>query len=279
MEKYCDLHVHSAASDGSLTPSQLLQRAVQSGLSAVALCDHNTVAGLSEFTEFAKSLPIEAVPGIEFSTEYSGTELHILALYIRPEHYNAINVLLEDFKQRKEQSNIALVKTLNDAGIALNYEEICADHSYVNRAHIAEELMRKGYAGSVKEAFKKYLAPERGYYVPPKRTNVFEMIRFIKSLGAVAVLAHPFLNLDEVELHAFLPEAVSCGLDAMETMYAKYDSETTALAKKLAARYQILESGGSDFHGSAKPDIALGTGRGDLRIPFQILDALKKRKK
>ena len=278
MEKYCDLHAHSVASDGSFTPTQLLDLAVKSGLSAVVLCDHNTVAGLPEFTEAAKAMPIEAVPGIEFSTEYFGTELHILALYIRPEHYGAINEILEDFKRRKEQSNIALVKALNDAGYEIDYEAVRADHSYVNRAHIGEALTQKGYTDSVKDAFQTLLATNRGYYIPPKRPDALETIRFIKSLGAVAVLAHPFLSMEEAGLRAFLTEAVPCGLDAMETMYAKYDLHTTQLAKRIAAEYGISESGGSDFHGTAKPDIQLGTGRGDLLIPLKTLTALKNRK-
>jgi len=278
MEKYCDLHAHSNVSDGSLTPTQLLRLAEQSGLSAVVLSDHNSVAGLPEFTEAARNSPVEAVPAVEFSTEYENIELHILALYVRPEHYDAINTLLEDFKRRKELSNLALIKALREAGYDLDYDTIRGNHGYVNRAHIAEAMTQKGYTASVQEAFKTLLSPKRGYYVPPKRPDVFETIRFIKSMGAVAVLAHPFLNLDEVQLRTFLPMAVSCGLDAMETMYAKYDPETTARAKALAKEYGILESGGSDFHGSAKPDIALGRGRGDLRIPLKVLELLKKKK-
>lgn len=277
MEKCCDLHAHSNASDGSLTPTELLQLAVQSGLSAVVLSDHNTVAGLEEFNQAAKALPVEAVPGVEFSTEYKGVELHILALYVRSEHYPAINALLADFKQRKEQSNLQLLQALKDVGFALDYDRIRANHSYVNRANIAEEMIRQGYVESVREAFKTWLNPEKGYYIPPKRPDAYETIRFIKSMGAIAVLAHPFLNLNEAGLREFLPEAVRCGLDAMETMYAKYDDQTTLLAKNIAAQYGILESGGSDFHGTAKPDIALGTGRGDLFIPLKILDALKER--
>ena len=277
MERYCDLHAHSNASDGSLTPKELLELAVQAGLSAVVLCDHNTVAGLEEFTQAAQGLPIEAVPGVEFSTEYRGIELHILALYIRPEHYPEINALLADFKHRKEQSNLALLESLKDVGFELDYDMICQNRNYVNRANIAEEMIRKGYVSSVKEAFKTWLNPKNGYYTPPKRPDSYETIRFIKSIGAVAVLAHPFLDLDEDGLRAFLPEAVSCGLDAMETMYAKYDPQTTLLAKTIAAQYGILESGGSDFHGTAKPDIALGTGRGDLLITMKTLEALKKK--
>lgn len=277
MEKLCDLHAHSTASDGSLTPIQLLQLAVETGLSALVLCDHNTVAGLPAFTEAAKTLPIEAVPGIEFTTEYRGIELHILALYVKPADYPAINAVVEDFKRRKTQSNIDLVASLNQAGIAVDYEKIRAAHSYVNRAHIAEELTRMGYTSSVKEAFKTYLAPGQGCYVPPKRPDAFEVIRFIKSIGAVAVLAHPFLNLDAQQLREFLPEAIACGLDAMETLYAKYDPQTTALAKEIAAEFDLLQSGGSDFHGTAKPDIALGKGRGELKIPYNFLEQLKTR--
>lgn len=277
MEKLCDLHAHSTASDGSLTPTQLLQLAEQSGLSAVVLCDHNTVAGLPEFVEAAKSMTVEAVPAVEFSTEYKGTELHILGLYIKPEHYSAINGVLDDFKRRKEQSNLQLLEALRNAGMALDYERIRNGHSYVNRANIGEELTRLGYTSSVQEAFKTYLSEKHGFYVPPKRPDAYETIRFIKSIGAVAVLAHPFLDLDEAGLRTFLPEAVKNGLDAMETMYAKYTPEETALAKQLAAEYGIMESGGSDFHGSAKPDIALGTGRGELRISQETLEALKKR--
>lgn len=279
MEKFCDLHTHSTASDGSIPPSQLPQMAVDCGLSAIVLCDHNTVAGLPEFLEGAKGLPVEAVPGIEFSTEFEATELHILALYIRPEHYPAINAVLEDFKRRKAESNMQLVAALKDAGIVIDYDEILRQHSYINRAHIAQALTEAGYTESVKEAFKKYLAPEKGYYTPPKRPDAYEIIAMIKSFGAVAVLAHPFLNLDEGGLRRFLPEARDRGLDAMETLYAKYDPETTALARKIAGEYGILESGGSDFHGTAKPDIQMGTGRGDLRIPLSFLTRLKDRKK
>lgn len=276
MDKYCDLHAHSTASDGSLTPTQLLQLAAKIGLAAVVLCDHNSVAGLPEFTDAAKELPVEAVPGIEFSTEYNGIELHILALYVQPEHYEPINHILVDFQHRKMQSNMALVSALNRAGIDLDYDSIAKGRGYINRAHIAEALTEKGITASVKEAFKTYLAPERGYYVPPKRPDSLSIIRFIKSIGAVAVLAHPFLNMNEEQLERFLDEAVPSGLDAMETMYTKYDRETTALAKQLASRYKIAESGGSDFHGSAKPDVELGTGRGDLRIPLSVLETLRQ---
>ena len=278
MEKFCDLHAHSTASDGTLTPTQLLQLAVETGLSGVVLCDHNTVAGLPEFTEAAKGLPLEAVPAIEFTTEFENTELHMLALWVQPVHYAAINEILDDFKRRKAASNVLLVENLAKAGYRIDYETIQKEHSYVNRAHIAQALMDGGYVASVKEAFKTLLKPEQGYYVPPKRPDALEIIAFIKSIGAVAVLAHPLLNLDETGLRKFLPLAKAAGLDGMETLYAKYTPEETALAKALAAEFELLESGGSDFHGETKPDIFLGSGRGDLQIPFGFLENLRKRK-
>lgn len=279
MEKFCDLHAHSTASDGSLTPTELVQLAVAQKLSGIVLCDHNTTNGLAEFVAAAENLPIEAVPGVEFSTEFENTELHILALFVEPGYFAAINALTDDFKKQKEQSNRALVDALNAAGFELDVQALYEAHSYVNRAHIAEEMTRKGYTASVKDAFRTYLAPGYGYYVPPKRPDAYEMICFIKSIGAVAVLAHPFLDLDEDGLRRFLPKAKGCGLDGMETLYAKYDPQTTALAQKIAEEFDLLQSGGSDFHGSVKPDIQLGTGRGDLKVPYGFLEALKTRKK
>ena len=275
--KYCDLHAHTIFSDGTFTPEELVAEAKKKDLSAVALTDHNTVSGLPRFLAAAEGSGVEAVPGVEFSTDYRDVELHILALFVKPEHYDVITELLEDAARRKEQSNIDLVAALRQAGYALDYDRIKGKtpNGQVNRAHIAAELLELGYVESVQAAFKQLLSPKHGYYVPPTRIGSYEAIRFIKSLGAVAVLAHPFLNLDEAGLRAFLPEAVACGLDGMETVYSKYTPEQTALAMSIAAEFGLKCSGGSDFHGANKPDIALGTGRGDLQIPAKWLETLK----
>lgn len=276
----CDLHTHSYYSDGSFSPAQLLELARQAGLSAIALCDHNTVAGLPEFLAAGKVSEVEAIPGVELSTEYDGTELHILGLFIEEKYFEAITAKTADFLRRKEQSGVALVHALQQAGMVLDYDRIKAatPDGYVNRAHVATALVEKGYVGSVKEAFARYLSPEQGYYVPPRRMDAFEAIRFLKSLGAVTVLAHPFLNLDEAALRAFLPEAKASGLDAMETLYPKYEEATTRLACNLAEEYGLLHSGGSDFHGKSKPDIQIGTGKGDLRVSCRLLEKLKEKK-
>lgn len=279
--KLCDLHTHSVYSDGSWTPAQLLDGAERIGLSAIALTDHNTVAGLPNFMAAAKGREVEAVPGIEFSTYYEGTELHILGLFIQPQHYEVITELLEDSQRQKEQSNIELIENLNRAGYELDYERIramTADGRF-NRAHVAAELVRLGYMENRQQAFEELLSPVRGYYRPPKRMTAFEAIRFIKSIGAVAVLAHPLLTLKPEPLRTFLQQAVPCGLDGMETVYVTYDEETTRLARAMADEFGLLHSGGSDFHGTNKPDVALGVGRGNLRVPHELLQLLKEKLK
>lgn len=279
MEKLCDLHTHSHYSDGTLSPAELLDEAQRAGLSAIVLCDHNTVAGLQEFTEAACGRAVEAVPGIEFTTEYKGKELHIIGMFISPAYYNQITDMVTDLLARKEKSERELVEALCRDGIDLCYDDIKAKTKggYVNRAHIAVALMEKGLVSEFREAFRRYLNPDRGYYVPPKRFDVFEIIRYIKQIGGVAVLAHPFLNLSEEELRDFLPSAKASGLDAMETLYAKYSETTTKLACDMAAEYGILPSGGSDYHGTNKPDTQMGTGQGDLRVPLSFLDRLRLR--
>ena len=271
---FCDLHTHSVYSDGTHTPAELVAEAKKIGLSAVALTDHNTVAGLSEFVSAAENSGVLAVPGVEFSTDYGNTELHILALFVRPDQYASITNLFEQAAQRKEASNRALADALRNGGYLLDYDAIKANtpKGQVNRAHFAAELTRLGYTHTRQEAFETLLAPECGFYVPPARIGSLEAIRFIKSLGAVAILAHPFLSLDEKALREFLPMAISAGLDAMETAYSQYSQETTALAEGIAAEYGLKCSGGSDYHGANKPQIPLGA----PRIPIEWLDELQK---
>lgn len=277
MEQFCDLHTHSCFSDGTLSPAELIRAAELAGLGAVALCDHNTVAGLPEFLEAAEESNVEAVPGVEFSTEYQGKELHILGLFVEPEHYGAVNELLEDALRRKEESNRVLIRRLEEQGLSLDYDSILAEAGgTVNRAVIGAYLVRHGLCGSIKEAFDSWLAPERGFYVPPKRPDAYEVIRFIKSIGAVAVLAHPFLNLDAHQLWEFLSKAE--GLDGMEAYYSKFSSEETELACRIAEEFGLVKSGGSDFHGANKPAIRLSIGKGNLRVPMDCFLGLKMRK-
>ena len=277
MKQFCDLHTHSVYSDGTVSPAEIIRLAKNAGLAAVALCDHNTIGGLAEFVTAAKNTGVEAVPGIEFSTDYLDGELHILGLFIPERAYDAVSEKLQEVLARKEQSNIDLIKQLQNIGIELDYDAIKASMpgGMVNRAVIAAEMVRKGYVSSIKEAFSGLLSPKRGYYHPPKRIDAFEAIRFIKSIGAVSVLAHPFLNLNVDELRIFLQTAVQFGLDGMETHYSTFTAEETAAACRIAEEFGLLQSGGSDFHGMNKPDICIGTGKGTLRVPMELLEGIR----
>lgn len=271
MKAYCDLHCHSVFSDGTDTPAQLLETACAQGLRALALTDHNTVAGLPDFLAAAQGKDIEAVPGVEFSTDYEGIELHILALYLRTEYFPQVTHLMRQYHLRKEESNRELVEKLAKAGYCVDYERIRAatPKGEVNRALIAAELTRMGYTASVKEAFERLLRQSCGYYTPPLRPTPREMLQLIHELGAVSVLAHPYLNLTEPQLEVFLSRAKAWGLQGMEVRYSTYDEQTTLAADEIAARFGLLPSGGSDHHGANKPDISLGTGRGGLRVPAE----------
>ena len=278
MTGMCDLHTHSTSSDGSLTPTELIRAAEDIGLDAIALCDHNTVSGLREFLNAAESSSVEAIPGCEFSSDYNGIDLHIIALFIPEDQYGRIQSMLAETQAIKEQSNLDLVARLGEDGYVIDYPALReqSGDGFINRANIAQELVKEGYVPSVRDAFSQLLSSKGKYYTPPQRLDAFDVIDFIKSIGAVAVLAHPFLNFKEEHLlRAFLDEAVKHGLDAMETIYTAYSEETTALARKIAAEYSLKESGGSDFHGSAKPATALGVGKGNIKVPTAFLHKLK----
>ena len=277
MGKYCDLHTHSNYSDGTFSPAELIAEAAEIGLSAVALTDHNTVAGLPEFVAAARKSSVEAIPGVEISTDYDGLELHLVGLHLPSEHWDFIESKLDYFNRKKEESNQILIRNLCKAGYVLDYDEIRLSHpeGTVNRAVIAAALLGKGYVDSVNAAFQGVLSKTAGYYVPPERLDVFDAIDFLRSIGAVPVLAHSFLNLKTEEaLCAFLRKAAPHGLLAMETMYSSYSPETTALARQVAREFGLLESGGSDFHGSTKPHIQLGSGKGNLSVPEEFAELL-----
>ena len=275
--KNCDLHVHSNFSDGTFTPAEIIEEAIDAGLSAVALTDHNSVDGLPDLIKAATDKDIEIVLGSEFSVDYKGTELHVLGLFIKPEAFSQVSELMQNIMNKKEKSNIALIESLAKAGIILDYNEIKSStpNGKINRAHIATAMTQKGYTSSLKEAFDMHLSKEAGHYKEPERLTAFEIIDFIGSIGAVSVLAHPFLNLSESELVQFLPEAKSRGLIGMECYYSLYDEITTNTSLRIAEDFGLLISGGSDFHGSRKPDISIGKGKGNLKIPYECYLELK----
>ena len=257
-----DLHLHSTHSDGTLPPAALIQRIKSAGLSAAALTDHNTVSGVPAFLEEAHRQGVTAVTGVELSTVRDGRELHLLGLFIPPEHLSDVTALTEDYLVRKEQSNRDLVARLAADGYRVDYDAIreATPDGNVNRALIAKALLAGGYVPSVKAAFDTLLGEGMGYYIPPSRIDFLEAIRFLRSIRTVPVWAHPLQYIDEATVTALLPLAEEAGLIGMEVMHSSYTEATVTAAKALADRFGLLYSGGSDFHGAVKPDVYLGIG-------------------
>ena len=275
----CDLHTHTTFSDGTDSPRELIRLAKKKGLGAVALTDHNTVRGLPDFLNAAADEGIIGIGGIEFSVDYKKVELHIIGLFIEPEYYEDVTAFVTPMMVRKAEANDELVRKLAEDGYVIDYERAKREAGgQINRAHIATELIRCGYVKNTDEAFSGLLKKNGKYYTVAKRLDAFDTIRYIKSIGGVAILAHPFLELNESELREFLPKAREAGLDAMEVYYTKFDEQTTTLAKRLADEFELLPSGGSDYHGWRKADTDLGVGRGNLNIDFSIYENIAKRK-
>ena len=273
---YCDLHTHSLFSDGSCTPAELIAQAKELGLT-IALTDHNTVAGLPDFLAEAKKQGVRAIPGIEFSTLFRGRELHLVGLFVQSEDYAFLEGVAEKYQRLKDESNRKMVRQLNAAGYALDYQELLSRSpgGNLNRAHIASGLVEKGYVSSVQEAFEKLLDKNLPFYVPCERLQITDCIRMFRQRKIVSVLAHPLKDLTEAELRSCLPELVEAGLMALETHHSSCDDEAIVLATEIAEEFHLLPSGGSDFHGLAKPNIQLGLGKGNLRIPVSLLDDME----
>lgn len=277
--KICDLHTHSVFSDGKYTPQQLIDEAVEKNISAIALTDHNTIDGVYELLESARGKDIMAIPAVELSTVHNGKELHIVGLFIPVDALDKVTEFLKNFRVAKEENNKKTVEKLNADGYLIDYESVVSNSvsNNVTRVHIAEELVKKGYIKTIKEAFSGLLSSKGKYYTPPERLKCVDAIEFLKNIGAVSVLAHPFLDLTENEIRDFVKEMKPRGLCAMETVYSTYDEKTTEAAVKIAEDMGIKQSGGSDFHGSNKPHISLGCGMGNLYVPYDfVLELLKK---
>lgn len=278
MKGFCDLHTHSYYSDGTLSPKELIDLAVEINLSSIALSDHNTTKGLNEFLSYAKNKPIKAIAGTELSTEYLGKEVHILGLFLPESSFDKIESHVNMLNQRKAESNKQLVKNLINAGYDIDYEalKVANKTGNFNRAHVGAQMLKKGYVNSIKQAFESFLSPEKGFYTPPKRLDVFEAIRFLKDLGAVPVLAHPLLNLTKQEIIELVKNAKAFGLCGIEAVYSTYTQEMQDFCVSVANEFGLLQSGGSDFHGSNKDNIKLGVGLGNLQVPNEFALNLEK---
>jgi predicted metal-dependent phosphoesterase TrpH len=238
----------------------------------IALTDHNTVSGLPDFLEEAEKCGVIAVGGTELSCNYDEREFHLLGLFISPEHYESVEALVSKFYILKQKSVVDLVERLNAAGYKVDYASAYKRtlNGNVNRAHIAAELLEGGYVSSVTEAFETVLSKEYGLYVQPDRLELIDAIRFLRSINALPILAHPLKEISADQLCEMLPALIEAGLLGIETMHSAYSDEDIAISKEIASRYSLLQSGGSDYHGSAKPDVSLGTGKGNLNVPSSV---------
>ncbi len=274
-----DLHVHSTASDGSYTPSELVDYAIEKNLSAFALTDHDTCDGISEAINYSLKLKSESkksvkvIPGIELSAEYSGEDVHILGLNIRYED-KAFLTELQPFVDARNARNHLMVSKMNEHGINITEEMVNKrfGDAVITRAHYAILMIEMGYVSSKEEAFEKYLNKGCPFYIPRHKITPSEAVRLIKSAGGHPVMAHPVLySFEDDVLDNLVCRLADEGLEGIEAVYSCNKPEDTVKYTNLAAKYNLYLTGGSDFHGTAKPGLELGTGYGDLAVPESFL--------
>lgn len=276
--KIVDLHVHSTRSDGSFTPAELVDYAMEKGLAAFALTDHDTTEGLSEALQAAKGKDIEVIPGIEFSTEYEGKDIHILGLYIDYEGKEFQKYLL-DFQNSRTIRNEKMCKKLIEHGVDITYEQLQKrfPEAVLTRAHYAKFLWEEGYVSNMKEAFDKYIGDHAPCFLPREKVTPVQAVELILRAKGVPVLAHPVLyGMSNERLEALVADLKKAGLVGIEAVYSTYNSAEERQMKALAKKYDLLISGGSDFHGTTKPGLDLAVGYGKLFIPYEILEKIKE---
>ena len=277
---YVDLHCHSTASDGTLPPREVVRLAKQSNLTALALTDHDTVAGCAEARDEAAKLAIDFVCGIEISAEYPppGT-MHILGYGVDPEN-PALKSLTETLIAGRDNRNPRIVAKLNEMGVAVTMKEWEdeAKGGVLGRPHLAAILARKGYVSSIKQAFDKYIGQGAPAYFDKERLTPRQALERIAASGGVAVLAHPIQlrTQNDAQLERVVKDLVDLGLAGIEVIHSDHDEAWVAKCTALADRFGLLKTGGSDFHGTNKKDIALGSARG-RRIPRDMFEALVAR--
>lgn len=273
---WIDLHVHSSASDGTLTPAELVAYAKEKGLSAFALTDHDTVAGIDEARRAAAAVGLTLIPGIELSCKHEGQDIHMLGLGIDP-GCPVLLTHLEDIQHARAVRNEIMLARLSEAGFDVSLKEFLETFpgASLTRTHIARLLMQKGYVASIQEGYERYVGNHSPYYVPKECLSPIEAISWIHEAGGKAVLAHPLLyHMSEEKLHAFVAQLSAHGLDGIEAIYSCNEGTDEDCMLALAKEFDLCVSGGSDFHGANKPSIDLMIGKGNLRIPAQLLDAL-----
>ena len=277
--KYIDLHTHSICSDGTFTPSELAAHAAEKGLAAFALTDHDTTDGLAEAAAAAAEYGVEFVPGIEFSTEYQGHDIHIVGLDIDPAE-EELAAKLRSFRANRDVRNeemLALLRTVG--GFTITMEDLknaYGENTVITRAHFGRWLFEHGCVKSISEAFDRYLGDGCPCFVVKKKTRPQTAVRLILGAGGIPVLAHPLLyHLSPEELEQLVRELKGYGLAALEAVYSSNIGMDESNMRRLAQKMGLKISGGSDFHGKNKPLLELGSGRGNLKIPYEVLENLR----
>ena len=286
-----DLHTHSTKSDGTFSPEELIRYAQAKGLSAIALTDHDTADGIEEALKTAQILREEAqvpsgssspavpdvIPGVELSTQYRGRDIHVVGLFIDWRN-SGFNTRLREFADARIYRNQKMCRLLTEGGYPVNYEELLSffPDTVVTRAHFAQYMLEKGFISSIDEAFRKLIGDDCPFFVPREKISPQDGVSFLLQYGAVPVLAHPLqYKMSDDQLCELLASLCGYGLSGIEVYYSGYKPADTAYLSRLAEKFGLLPSGGSDFHGSRKKGLDLGTGYGHLYVPDTLLPPLR----
>jgi len=275
---YVDLHLHTTASDGVMSPSEIVRYAKTKGLQAIAITDHDTIEGLEEGLSEGERIGFEVIPGIEISAVHSPGSMHLLGFFLDIYH-PLLNERLGYLQKARAERNPKIAEKLSRLGIDLTYEEVLkvSGGGQVGRPHFAQVLLRKGYVRSFQEAFDRFLKKGAPAYVDKFRFTVKETLHFINEAKGIAVLAHPnTLGMNGYsELENLLLKLVEEGLKGIEVYYPEHSASEVAQYKILAERYGLLLTGGTDYHGIEKNSLDIGVGRGDMKLPYSIVENLK----
>ena len=273
-----DLHTHSTASDGTLSPTELADMAKETGVTAAALTDHDTVDGVSEFLNACKERGIEGIAGVEMSAEYK-KEMHIIGLFVDTDNAE-FRDKLEALRGGREKRNREMLRLLEKNGFDITERDVISQKegaalSNTGRAHIARAMVSKGYAKSTGDAFAKYLKKGKPCYVKRVTYTPEETIRIIKAAGGTAILAHPvYITGSGDKLFGLMSRLKEYGIDGMECYYNCYSEEFSRMCMDICAKLDLVPSGGSDFHGNNKPTVRLGAVSTGI-VPYSVLDAIK----
>ncbi len=275
-----DLHTHSILSDGSSEPEEIAELAKASGCSVLSLTDHDRLDGITRARCRAQQLGIDLIAGCEVSCEFKDGSCHILVYFVEPGE-SALQDELDRLLYDRENRNSKLIDRLNQIGVQISIEEVRAQagEGSIGRPHFAQVLVDKGMAESIQMAFDRFLAKGAPAYISKARITPGEVAKLARQSGGVAVLAHPFtLGMSLDELHLALVELKELGIVGIEAYYGKYSIEQRSALVDLAQRLDLVATGGSDFHGSYKPGLAVGTGAGDLEVPESVIHELENRR-